>query len=437
MVRASGYSAASLRAWARLSLDSPLPLAEAVRAGRSWSWTARPIGARATGARAHARHRAQRLVGGRAAPRRRTPLGALALSFPHETPWARTSSPSSRPSRASARSRWNGRGCTRRSARPGARGPRRPIEARLPRRDVARAAHAPQCHRRPCAPRRRGIHGPVTEKQRASLRRILRAQRRLVAVIDDVLRYATLGAAGAGYPLRVIEVGGMVSAVVASLGGDARARASRSRRRGLRRVACFVWADGGRLGTSWDISWATRSSSRRVVAASSWRRVGPGRPGSLDIQVRDTGIGIPADQLEAVFDPFTQVDSSRTRPFEGTGLGLTIARELARGMGGDITVESVGTEGATFTLGSVAPSMPRTCRRTGGVRPAGDARTGARRPIGAARPRDVARGAAQRDRRPAPTRRSRARCRSARAVTPRCAATPRRGLRVGISRSST
>jgi signal transduction histidine kinase len=56
------------------------------------------------------------------------------------------------------------------------------------------------------------------------------------------------------------------------------------------------------------------------------------------------------DKLQAIFDPFVQVDMSYTRTREGTGLGLSISRDLARGMGADITVESTLGQGSTFTI---------------------------------------------------------------------------------------
>ncbi len=68
------------------------------------------------------------------------------------------------------------------------------------------------------------------------------------------------------------------------------------------------------------------------------------------IDVRDSGIGIPADKVDTVFEPFVQAESSTTRRFGGTGLGLTISRGFARAMGGDIVAHSVYGQGTTFTL---------------------------------------------------------------------------------------
>jgi CheY-like chemotaxis protein len=70
----------------------------------------------------------------------------------------------------------------------------------------------------------------------------------------------------------------------------------------------------------------------------------------IAIEVADTGIGIAADKLDSMFDPFTQADSSVTRRFGGTGLGLTISRRFARALGGDIVVASEPGKGSTFTM---------------------------------------------------------------------------------------
>jgi PAS domain S-box-containing protein len=70
----------------------------------------------------------------------------------------------------------------------------------------------------------------------------------------------------------------------------------------------------------------------------------------ISVDVIDTGIGIPADKLDSMFEPFVQADSSMTRRFGGTGLGLTISRRFARALGGDIAVVSDSGKGSTFTL---------------------------------------------------------------------------------------
>ena len=68
------------------------------------------------------------------------------------------------------------------------------------------------------------------------------------------------------------------------------------------------------------------------------------------ITVTDTGVGIPEDSLEQIFEPFVQLDRSLTRVRDGIGLGLSISRDLARGMQGDLTVESRIGEGSRFVL---------------------------------------------------------------------------------------
>ena len=110
--------------------------------------------------------------------------------------------------------------------------------------------------------------------------------------------------------------------------------------------SCLVLFDRtiGRLGVS------NAEVAEPVLVAPDQLIVNGKIAGRLRLTVWDTGIGIPADKLAAVFEPFVQVRSDLTRPHEGAGLGLAISRDLARGMGGDLTAESTPGVGSTFTL---------------------------------------------------------------------------------------
>ncbi|RPH60688.1 MAG: GAF domain-containing protein, partial [Burkholderiales bacterium] len=92
------------------------------------------------------------------------------------------------------------------------------------------------------------------------------------------------------------------------------------------------------------------SNAAKFTATGSIRVQARDANGTIEITVADTGIGIPAAKLGVIFDEFEQADATSTREYGGTGLGLTIARHLARLMGGDIRAESVPGAGSTFTL---------------------------------------------------------------------------------------
>ena len=93
------------------------------------------------------------------------------------------------------------------------------------------------------------------------------------------------------------------------------------------------------------------SNALKFTAAGGRVELAHNRMGSnVHIRVADTGRGIPADKLEAIFHPFVQVDQRRIRDQAGIGLGLSISRDLARGMGGELSVESTVGSGSVFTL---------------------------------------------------------------------------------------
>ncbi|WP_345534499.1 hybrid sensor histidine kinase/response regulator [Viridibacterium curvum] len=97
------------------------------------------------------------------------------------------------------------------------------------------------------------------------------------------------------------------------------------------------------------VSNAIKFTAEGRVTVSS-RVVGEGGGARLQLAVQDTGIGIPLDKQQRIFDAFSQEDDSTTRRFGGTGLGLTICRKLANLMGGDILLDSQPGKGSCFVL---------------------------------------------------------------------------------------
>jgi PAS domain S-box-containing protein len=93
--------------------------------------------------------------------------------------------------------------------------------------------------------------------------------------------------------------------------------------------------------------------------------------GSLRVSVTDTGVGVPPDRLQSIFERFFQVDASVNRQYGGSGLGLAISRELARLMGGDIEVRSKVGDGSTFTVAIPAP-LATSALETAPLEPARD-----------------------------------------------------------------
>jgi PAS domain S-box-containing protein len=199
-----------------------------------------------------------------------------------------------------------------------------------------------------------GLRGPVTPEQREDLERIRRSQLHLTGLIDEVLSYARLGSGGVTYDLRPTLVADVVAAAVSLVEPQ---RAAKRLALDVRlpefagRPPLYVLADRDKLQQvlldllSNAVRFTPEGGTVTVESLSE-----PDERGMAVLQVRDTGIGIPADKLESIFDPFVQLGRPLSSPGEGTGLGLAISRDLARGMGGDLTADSTPSAGSTFTL---------------------------------------------------------------------------------------
>jgi signal transduction histidine kinase len=201
---------------------------------------------------------------------------------------------------------------------------------------------------------RAGISGPVTEAQQNQLDRIRMSGLHLTSLVDELLDLSKIearqmsvdrvpGSSGdaiqrASQHVRPQAEAKLLKLVVPESAGSPRFLGDAHRVEqiltNLLSNAVKFTHENGRIEVSWGYGHSPRNSGREEV----W------------IQVKDTGIGIGADDLERVFHPFVQVENGYTRGTGGTGLGLAISRQLATLMGGELTVESQLGKGSTFRL---------------------------------------------------------------------------------------
>jgi PAS domain S-box-containing protein len=205
-----------------------------------------------------------------------------------------------------------------------------------------------------------GITGPITPAQRAQLGRVRASSQHLLGLIEEILDLSKIEAGRFRVERVAAPVVETVEAAVALVtpqaaekglhlaldcdpGADAWFMGDPDRVRqivvNLLSNAVKFTGGGGRASIHCNVA-DRPGDDARLAGTGPWVR----------IQVEDTGMGIAPDQVEAIFQPFVQADTGRTRAHGGTGLGLTISRQLARLMDGDLTVRTAPGQGSCFTL---------------------------------------------------------------------------------------
>jgi PAS domain S-box-containing protein len=198
-----------------------------------------------------------------------------------------------------------------------------------------------------------GIGGSVSDVQHGYLDKIQRSQRHLLTIINDLLNFSRLEAGHIAYQSERVELVESAHSVAAMLEPQAAEK----------RIALVVDSCPGGVAAIADpprveqIILNLCSNAVKFTEAGGRVEVScEARGREVAVVVRDTGVGIPPDETERIFEPFVQLGRGLTSQHEGAGLGLAISRDLARGMGGDLTAASVPGKGSTFTL--TLPAAP-------------------------------------------------------------------------------
>jgi PAS domain S-box-containing protein len=191
-----------------------------------------------------------------------------------------------------------------------------------------------------------GLRGPINAEQLQDLERINKAQRHLLTLINDILNYSRIEAGHLVYDPRPVLLDEMVDSVSAIVAPQAAIAGIEFQRNEIPHITLV--ADSTKIE---QILLNLLTNALKFTPEGGRVRVSAGESGSMiTVTVADTGIGIPDEQKERIFEPFVQLGRSLSSGQQGAGLGLSISRDLARGMGGDLRVESSPGGGATFIL---------------------------------------------------------------------------------------
>lgn len=203
-----------------------------------------------------------------------------------------------------------------------------------------------------------GVAGAISDEQRSYVARIRSSQQHLLAIINDLLNYSRSEAGQMSYDMSRVSLHEVVERATPMMAPQATLKGI-AVRHGPCMPGVEAWADQQKVE---QIVLNLLSNAVKFTPGGGTVTVSCGLGDDQGtITVSDTGPGIPADKVEAIFEPFVQLGRSLTSQAQGTGLGLAISRDLARAMSGDLAVSDTPGGGATFTL--TLPSAETTAAR--------------------------------------------------------------------------
>jgi signal transduction histidine kinase len=192
-----------------------------------------------------------------------------------------------------------------------------------------------------------GIDGALSPKQADSVARIRRNQQHLLGLIDEVLSFAKLEAGRSEIVAVPVPVSDAFDALEPLIEPQVRHKKVELQRAAVE-SDLVVQADPAKLS---QILLNVVINAIKFTPTGGRIRLEAERDGNnVVIKVSDTGIGVSPDKVARIFEPFFQVDSRTTREYAGVGLGLPIARDLARAMGGEVTFDSVVGKGSVVSV---------------------------------------------------------------------------------------
>lgn len=205
-----------------------------------------------------------------------------------------------------------------------------------------------------------GVRGPITDEQRRDLSRIRASQSHLLGLIGSLLDLSRIESGQVTYAQEDVALNSLLGGLEALVLPQTTAKQQTLVFRCEQELGAFADREKVRQVLLNLLSNAVRYSPSGATITMSARRFDDA---TVAIEVADTGPGIPLDRQREIFEPFVQLDRSLARTNEGVGLGLSISRDLAHGMGGELTVTSAPGEGSCFQLtlptGVVNETTPR------------------------------------------------------------------------------